>query len=755
MKKIFSAFLIIAFVLSIFSIYTIGSDVQIQNSGVIFASNDPRYVLNDDVLYHDNTNSGVTPIIYNNRMLVPLRSVATAFGAQVDFDSQNSQAVIKIEDKTILFPVGQSKMIINSGNDSETIKLDADCILIEGRTMVPIRALAENALNLKVDFKDGYAIIFENMDSQVVDKAISKLSNFRYYESYDEIKAVILKSFGDTGRYNYNSKTVLGMGEAVADQKTSLATADSGAKESSQTNVQVEGVDEADIIKTDGQYIYYMSSNSVKIVKSLSDNKLELVATINREDEKIWFRDMYVQDNKLVITGTANIYTILPAQTFTSGIEKKMIMPPSKNYTSVFIYDIADKSKPKILKSLELEGSSVSTRKIGNLMYLITQKYIYNNSNNTDDLIPTYRDSAKGDQVFTIEPNKIAILPNPVKSTYLNIAVIDVSNDTASNVQSVLGSGHTIYMNQEALYVAVNDYHDNSNFTDIIHFELSGKTVIPKNKASVPGNVLNQFAMDEYDGYFRIATTNWQQDGQVNNLYVFDKKNMEKTGEIKNIAPGESIYSVRFDKGTGYIVTFKQVDPLFKIDLKDPKNPKIIGQLKVPGYSNYLHPIGDNLVLGIGRDIKDTYMRDDKGKEVAVGTIDDGLKLSLFDVSKDTPVELDTLKISSSRNIYTQAQNDHKALVFDKEKNLVLFSVSDYSISSKTGASNYGVVIKINDNNLTLDAKLAPKSSSDYSYNGESRLCYIGNVLYYIDNGVIYAYNYNNYDLITKLSLIK
>jgi uncharacterized secreted protein with C-terminal beta-propeller domain len=147
-------------------------------------------------------------------------------------------------------------------------------------------------------------------------------------------------------------------------------------------------------------------------------------------------------------------------------------------------------------------------------------------------------------------------------------------------------------------------------------------------------------------------------------------------------------------------------------------------------------------------------MRDDKGKEVPVGTIDDGLKLSLFDVSKDTPVELDTLKLSDSRNIYTDAQNNHKALIFDKQKNLAGFCVNDYSVSSKSGINRYGIIISIKNNSLSMAAKLAPEQSSDYSYYGENRLCYIDDVIYFINNGIIYAYNYDSYDLITKLSLM-
>jgi uncharacterized secreted protein with C-terminal beta-propeller domain len=268
-------------------------------------------------------------------------------------------------------------------------------------------------------------------------------------------------------------------------------------------------VDEADIIKTDGQYIYYMTSSSVNIVKSLTDGKLELASTITRKDDKTWFSDMYIQDNRLVLVGSANIYTILPAvKSSAASIDKSIIMPSSKQYTSVFVYDIGDKSKPTLTKSLELEGHSIDTRKIGNLVYLITQKYSYDTSANPSEYIPTYRDSANGNDIKTIEANKIGIMPNPVNASYLNIATIDISNDSASNIQSILGSGHIIYMNQQELYVAVNTYENDLTYTDVTRFELVGQSVVPKNTARVPGYVINQFAMDQYNGYFRIATSN-------------------------------------------------------------------------------------------------------------------------------------------------------------------------------------------------------------------------------------------------------
>jgi uncharacterized secreted protein with C-terminal beta-propeller domain len=173
----------------------------------------------------------------------------------------------------------------------------------------------------------------------------------------------------------------------------------------------------------------------------------------------------------------------------------------------------------------------------------------------------------------------------------------------------------------------------------------------------VPGYLLNQFSMDEYQGNLRVATTVWEKNS--NSLFILDPS-MNITGSVENLAKGETIYSVRFIKDNGYVVTYRTMDPLFVFDLSDPKKPVLTGELEVPGFSSYLHPIGDDMLLGIGADTYDIYRKDSSGKDVVIGTRQGGIKFSLFDISdKGKPKEISKYVVGDS-GTWSEALNNHK-----------------------------------------------------------------------------------------------
>jgi inhibitor of cysteine peptidase len=215
-----------------------------------------------------------------------------------------------------------------------------------------------------------------------------------------------------------------------------------------------------------------------------------------------------------------------------------------------------------------------------------------------------------------------------------------------------------------------------------------------KGKGEVPGHVLNQFSMDEYNDYFRIATTvgNVWEGSSVNNVYVLDE-NMETVGKLEDLAKGEKIYSARFIGPRAYMVTFKKVDPLFVIDLSDPTNPKVLGKLKIPGYSDYLHPFDENHIIGIGKEAVDA-----SEQEVSQRSLDfawyQGVKLALFDVSDvENPKEVSKFVIGD-RGTDSEALYEHKAFLFDKSKQLLVIPISLHEINRETypnpGPTTYG-----------------------------------------------------------------
>jgi len=248
--------------------------------------------------------------------------------------------------------------------------------------------------------------------------------------------------------------------------------------------------------------------------------------------------------------------------------------------------------------------------------------------------------------------------------------------------------------------------------------------------------------MDEKDGYFRIATTDsksWSSEDNTNNLYVLNE-NLEIVGKVEGLAPGERIYSVRFMGNRAYMVTFVQTDPLFVIDLSEPTNPIVLGELKIPGYSKYLHPYDETHLIGFGEDTK--LVNYGYGDVVTT----DGMKMSLFDVTDPSdPKEMYTEKIGG-KGTYSELLYNHKALLFSKEKNIIAFPISiteeNYNVTFQ-GAIVYGLTLN---KGFELKGKIsntANELDKYYSVNSVQRIIYIGDTLYTLSNSLIKATDMN------------
>jgi uncharacterized secreted protein with C-terminal beta-propeller domain len=290
--------------------------------------------------------------------------------------------------------------------------------------------------------------------------------------------------------------------------------------------------------------------------------------------------------------------------------------------------------------------------------------------------------------------------------------------------------------------------------TVLYKFSLNNGKIAYAGKGSVPGTILNQFSLDEYNGHLRIATTTgqiWRDDEHTskNHLYLLDE-HLRLTGKLENIAPGEKIYSVRFMGSRAYLVTFKKVDPLFVIDLKDPKAPKILGKLKIPGYSDYLHPYDENHLIGFGKDAVEQKDR----------AYYQGMKVALFDVSDvEHPVEKFT-EIIGDRGTESELLHNHKALLFSKEKNLLAFPVTLMQTErngQEEDATRYGefvfqgaLVYQLDlQRGFTLRAKLTHLSEADLRKAGNGwydsdlnirRILAINDMLYTVSPAKIKAY---------------
>ncbi len=583
-------------------------------------------------------------------------------------------------------------------------------------------------------------------EAEKVESALPKVENFENFYA-------MLKDREDNYGLFYNTTA-----DTVKTESVDSINREETSGDFSTTNVQVEGVDEADIVKTDGEYIYYIQNNNITITDVSDNTKMLSSSKIEFDDEEFNAEEMYLNDNKLVVIGTNITYNVVEDSTETK-------YPSNTSYTIASTYNVENKTEPELERTVEVEGYYLSSRMIGDDVYLVANKNIYTYllRNSTCDELeedyfkPRYVDTALGEETKYINYDCIYYIPEFEDSSYLNIAAFNITNEEPANIESYLGAGNEIYASNTNLYVTKGKYNYEENGgnydvdTEIYKFNLKDATCTFEKSGTVPGTVLNQFSMDEKDGYFRIATTDstsWNSEDNTNNLYVLNE-NMEIVGKVEGLAPGERIYSVRFMGDRAYMVTFVQTDPLFVIDLSNPTNPTVLGELKIPGYSKYLHPYDDTHLIGIGEDTK--VVNYGYGDQV----VTNGMKMALFDVTDpNNPIEMYNVKIGK-KGTYSEILNNHKALLFSKEKNLIAFPISitedDYNVTFQ-GAIVYGISL---DKGFELKGKITNSQSNIdkyYSRNTVQRIIYIGDTLYTLSRSLIKATDMNTME--TKGSII-
>lgn len=563
----------------------------------------------------------------------------------------------------------------------------------------------------------------------------------QYDEVYNAVEAV--KKANEPSLfeniYNYFVKSSgyeLGVMEDAGDftySTGSVYASGSLGNQYSDTNVQVDGVDEADFAKTDGRFIYSIDSENIFITNP-NNGKPELVSTIETGYE---ISDLYIHENKLIAVADG---MDISEKTSTDDSAKKI-----EDYgTSVIVYDITNVSSPKEISTLAQSGDCVSTRKIGNVIYLTT-------SYSVDDLKNIVREEPQTycpyystpDEVKCVEAGDISICDVVSTVEYVTVASIDLNSpENFADMCSVLGGGEDIYATLENIYISSYQWVDNSSKTQILRFSIDGTEIKKNGSLFVDGSILNQFSMDEYNGYFRIVTekTNEVDYGEyvsmsindrTTSLYVFDS-NLNEIGKTEDLARGESVKSVRFDGDIAYFVTFRQTDPLFTVDLSEPDNPKVLSELKIPGFSQYLHVMSDDLLLGFGRDADE------------MTGIQEGFKLSMFDASDKTDVSEKSTMLFATENEYSEAEYSHKAVYVDEENYIIgipywsfdnLESVY-YSLFKYDTANDEFVLLKtIEENSAT---------SKYFDYGRFIRGMRIGESFYVVTNDGIYAYDYSS-----------
>ncbi|MBU0982035.1 beta-propeller domain-containing protein [Patescibacteria group bacterium] len=551
----------------------------------------------------------------------------------------------------------------------------------------------------------------------------------------------------------------------------------SEATEFSETNVQVAGVDESDIVKTDGKYIYVVDGQEVHIISA--QNGLSLAKNLTFDSDFFYPDEIYVDGDRLVVLGSDQNYSVYPL------LETEFFPYYHENRTSAYIYNIEDPSNPDLMRHIELDGSLSTSRKVDDTLYLALNKwdfYYYVDEPETvneDEILPRLYDSAKGEEEPMVSCTDIRYIPRERDLNYLITVAIPLrTDDSAIDREVIIGSSENLYASTNNIYIASTNYdsydyyYDYSNAKTLIHrFALEPGKITYEKSGKVPGTILNQFSMDENNDYFRIATTKGEVWSSVmpstNNLYILNQE-MDIVGSIEDLAPGETIYSTRFIGNRGYMVTFKKIDPLFVFDLTDPYNPRLLGELKIPGFSDYLHPYDEDHLLGFGKDAADPLEEEAAARDIDFAWYQ-GMKVALFDVSDPSnPSQMFSTGIGD-RGTESELLWNHKALLFSKNKELLAFPVTVAEVTDPIyGPSTYGDYVfqgaYVYNLNLTDGFRLGATLThyedfpEDYWYWYDTektiqRILYIGDTLFTVSPGEVRSYDLDSFGELNRLTL--
>lgn len=514
----------------------------------------------------------------------------------------------------------------------------------------------------------------ETPNVQAADAGDAYLQTAESYEQIEDLFVALRDENAPASRFSL-SALFNGSDKAAAPEGFDLggvtgAVTDGGMGDAvyGETNVQVDGVEEGDILKNDGAYLYVLRWTTergyVDIVDIRDKAQMRSVSQIEVcRAETVDGTSTYTNISELFITGDT-LTVLYTASSYSVSSEMPEIYgagTAGTTKTVAAVYDVTDRAAPVLRYTYAVDGSLISSRMTDSTLLLVTEYSVplyKNDSDLKNASVPCfYKDGVK----TRFPANTVCLTANTESQSYLTVTLLDTASDgTNAQMKAVLGSGTDIYCTENTLLVAAPDYTDAVTYsnetgdeiasftpaaadTRLFVFSLEGG-VRYQGSTKLDGTLLNQFSMGAYGGYYRIATT-----AENGSILTILNESLETVGELRGLAPGEDIYAIRFLSDMAYIVTFYQTDPLFILDLSDPADPEVAGELKIPGFSDYLHPYAENLLIGIG----------ESGNENgATGR----LKVTLFDVSdKQNPKELSSVVFDDRLYSHSMARTDHRA----------------------------------------------------------------------------------------------
>ena len=592
----------------------------------------------------------------------------------------------------------------------------------------------------------------ETPNVQTADAGDAYLQTAESYEQIEDLFVALRDENAPVSRFSL-SELFNGSDKATASEGFDLggvagAVTDGGMGGTSahgETNVQVEGVDEGDILKNDGSYLYIVrmanDAGYVDIVDIRDPQDLHSVGHIDvckstSTEERNTFADiteLFVTGETLTVLYTETTY---PVTDWTLEIYDGAVGADTTQ-TVAAVYDVTDRAAPVLRYTYAVDGRLISSRMTENTLLLVTEYSVplyKNDSDLKNASVPCfYKDNVK----TRFPVNTVCLTANTESQSYLTVTLLDTASDgTNAQMKAVLGGGTDIYCTEDALLVAAQDLSDAVTYsnetgdgtasftlaavdTRLFAFSLEGG-IRYTGSTKIDGTLLNQFSMDAHNGYYRIATT--AEDGSC--LTVLNES-LETVGELRGIAPGEDIYAARFMGDTAYLVTFYQTDPLFVLDLSDPASPRVTGELKIPGFSNYLHPYAENLLIGIGT------AGDENG---ATGQ----LKISLFDVGNmQEPKEISAVVFDDRAFSDSAAQYDHHAYLSLSDGT---FAIPVTESGPLTDPHSFACVLTVEDGELRVLETYSPDTATHLAYT-VTRITYAGSTLFTLSDTALVAFD--------------
>jgi uncharacterized secreted protein with C-terminal beta-propeller domain len=546
------------------------------------------------------------------------------------------------------------------------------------------------------------------------------LRPFSSHHELAEFLGNISSHGGSSAYYGYENSNEATLG--LSDKTPSHST----------TNVQVAGVDESDFVKTDGEYIYIASDNSVTIIKAYPPAELANVTVLKGQDllgselvnTSVYISGIYVFGDRLVVVLSVYEYSTWTAY---EDYAEYYVRSQTGQRAVISVFDISDVAAPELLYSRGVSGYSLTSRMIDNYVYMVGQSYIW--VVEQEPLLPLIWEGGYSDE---FDVGQIYYDPETRdSSSFMNLLALDVLDGDYEYSSIVAGYASTVYMSPDALYLSIQKWSGDvvlldaestpkeewTSRTTVYKVAVDGLSMVNSARGEIRGWLLNQFSMDEKDGYLRVATTtSWSE--PENGVYVLDS-DLAVVGALEGLAPTERIYSARFLGDILYLVTFRQIDPFFVIDLSDHLSPKVLGELKIPGFSSYLHPVDDNHLIGIGSE-------------------NNSVKISLYDVTDPTnPVEQS--KYLAPGWSSSTAQWDHKAFLFDLERDLLVIPMQVYD--SYWSSSNYWTGVYVFNVSVEDGISLWGKVSQSEQgiYDSPFRALYIEDTLYTVSYSSVRA----------------